>query len=236
MALLQLSIRKIHSKEICLSKTNTLGWLSVIGFVAGVYLLSGQTQAQNIQVLGTPPDPFQPVTEILAELRENGEFMSLEMVTLGQGQCEGLASNVTATGAKLDVREFVKECDGVAVSLLQQAEMPELPRSADIAVVTYINYGNIPFAKKRPDLFFGNGQFYFPGIVATAKKKACENLELLRDQKAEIASRYMVDELFAYDVRVTYKAMGIVSIRYFLDKTSESYYPTRHDFNFTCDD
>lgn len=217
-------------------KQDILGWLSITGFVAGAFLLGDFAEAQNIEVLRVGVDPYETVVEILAERRENGELMSLEMTTLGKGACEGLAANVTATGVKLDVVEFVKECDGVGVTLLQQMEQPELPMFVDIAIVTYVNYGNIPFATKHPELFFGNGQFYFTGIVASAKKRACENLETLRDAKAEMTTRYMVGELFAYDVRVTYKTMGIVSVRYFLDQNSEPFYPDRHDYNFTCDE
>lgn len=207
--------------------------------MVSAFLLGDPAEAQSIEVLRVGVDPYETVVDILAERRENGELMSLEMTTLGKGACEGLAANVTATGVKLDVSDFVKECDGVGVTLLQQMEQPELPMFIDTAIVTYVNYGNIPYAKKHPELFFGNGQFYFPGIVSNAKRRVCEDpetLKTLQDAKAEMATRYMVGELFAYDVRVTYKTMGIVSVRYFLDQNSEPFYPDRHDYNFTCDE
>lgn len=177
-------------------------------------------------------DPYRSVASILKERSENAiEVGTIEIMHLTKDECRGLADNLQIKRK----RPFVKGCEGKGVSYLQQVEQPELPKFVDTAIVTYVNYGNVDFAVENPETFFGNGNFYFPGIVAKAHKMTCNNLDTIRDERVEVATRYMVNDLLAYDVRVTYKEMGIVSVRYFLDKESTPFYPQRHDYNFYCD-
>ncbi len=201
-------------------------------------LLTSQAFAvPDDEVRVTLDDIYRPTVEILAELREAGEDAEIEIEHLTKQSCTNLADNIEASGTRLNKINFIRGCKGKGVSILQQAEAPEMPLFINLAIVTYVNYGNIPYAVENPKAFFGNGNFYFPGIIARSKDKACALLHVVQDEKVELATRYMIGDLLVYDVRVTYKAMGIVSVRYFLDDDVESlpWYPTRYDFNFWCD-
>jgi len=166
----------------------------------------------------------------LHELRASGEFGSLKLEQLTEGNCQVLAGNILMGGAVFDRQTFIKECVGKSISILQQVEGPELPLFVNVAIVTYINYGNLPYAAKNTEAFFSNGNLFFSGIAETAKVAGCSNVKAMQEEKIEIATRFMVNETIAYDVRITYKEMGIISIRYFLD---DEY--TRYDYNYTCE-
>ena len=195
-------------------------------------LIASSAYAQRIDLLSVGNvDPYTTETiRLLHELREAGELGSIEMQELSDGDCQILAGNILMGGTIIDRQKFIKDCKGKSISLMQQVEAPELPLFVDIAIVTYWNYGNIPFAVADPAGFFANGNFYYEGIVANAKQTGCANREMIQEEKIEIASRFMVNEILAYDVRITYKEMGIISIRYFLDGDYN-----RHDFNYTCE-
>lgn len=193
-------------------------------------LLASTALADSVTILPVTDSYTIETIRILHERREAGELGSIELQELSEGDCQILAGNIQMGGAAINRKEFVKECKGKSISVMQQVEAPELPMFVDVAVVTYTNYGNIPYAVRNPAAFFANGNFFFEGIVASAKKTGCDNYELIQKEKLEVASRFMVNELMVYDVRITYKEMGIISIRYFLD---EDY--NRHDYNYTCE-
>lgn len=194
-------------------------------------LLVTPSLAGTVSILPTPTDAYTTETiRIIHERRENGEVGTIELQTLTAGDCRVLAGNIQMGGAHVDRQEFIKECVGKSISVMQQVEAPELPLFVDVAIVTYINYGNIPYAVNNPAGFFANGNFFFEGMVESAKKAGCDNREMIQKEKIEITSRFMVNEILAYDVRITYKEMGIISIRYFLDGDYN-----RHDYNYTCE-
>ena len=176
-------------------------------------------------------DPYADETvRLLMELREAGELGSIELQELSEGDCQILAGNILMGGTVINRQKFIKECAGESISLMQQIEAPELPLFVDVAIVTYINYGNIPYAVANPAGFFANGHFFFEGIVNAAEETGCDNWEMMQTEKLEVTTRFMVNDLIAYDVRITYKEMGIISIRYFL---SDEY--TRYDYNYICE-
>jgi hypothetical protein len=176
-------------------------------------------------------DPYTEATlDRIHELRHNGEFGGLQLQELTKPECETLVGNIVMGGAKVERKKFVRECTGTSISILQQVEAPELPLFVDAAIVTYINYGNIPFAVERPQDFFANGNLFYDGIFRSAKTAGCMNWKMLQEERIELSSRFMVNEILAYDVRITYKEMGIVSIRYFLNGDT-----LRYDYNYTCE-
>ena len=182
------------------------------------------------------PDPYRPITEVIAELTLTGQAVEIEMQRLSKEACQTMADNIKTVGGEININKFVKDCTGTSVSITEQVEQPELPNFASISVVTYINYGNLEYAVDNPELFFVYGMFSFPNIVERAKRQICSNLIVVTNSNLELVARYMVNDLLGYDVRATHKEMGIVSVRYFLDRDSQPFYPQRHDFNFHCDE
>lgn len=170
---------------------------------------------------------------------ESKPIVRISMQQLTKEHCEVAASNIQAVSLIFVKSLFMKDCVGKAVSILQQIEQSETPNYYNYAVVTTNDFGNVPYAAKHPDIFFGYGQFNFEQIVADAERKVCPQMfKALREDEAELIIKYAVNELVVYDVRISYKEMGIVSVRYFLngDRQAPDYYPVRHDFNFICEE